>query len=107
MTSSSLIRSLRIDSSFVVVFKSGKIEEKQDEIVSEMKRANLDAFDEELREIRSKGIVDFFFILVAIFSGCVCMMLIEEWRFEQGLYWAIVTVSLLFSPCDIVLLLSR
>lgn len=59
-----------------------------------MRKANLEAFDEELREIRSKGIVDFFFILVAIFSGCLCMVLIEGWSFEQGLYWAIVTVRI-------------
>jgi hypothetical protein len=61
-----------------------------------MRKANLEAFDEELREIRSKGIVDFFFILVAIFSGCLCMVLIEGWSFEQGLYWAIVTVRIPF-----------
>ncbi len=60
-----------------------------------MKKANLEAFDDELREIRSKGIVDFFFILLAIFSGCLCMVLIESWSFEQGIYWAIVTVRIL------------
>ena len=64
-----------------------------EEVVSEFKKANLEVFEEELSEIRSKGVVDFFFILVAIFSGCVAMMAIEGWVFEQGLYWAIVTVT--------------
>lgn len=62
-------------------------------MMSEFRRANLEAYDLELKEIRSKGIVDFFFILVAVFSGAVCMMFIEDWLWEQSIYWACVTVT--------------
>jgi hypothetical protein len=69
------------------------VEENDRQVISEFKKANMDAYDAELKDIRSKGIVDFFFILVAIFSGAFCMMWVEEWSWEQCLYWACVTVT--------------
>jgi hypothetical protein len=83
-------------------------EEKPPEVVSELRRANIAAFEEELKEIRSKGIVDFFFLFVSIFSGAVCMMWIEGWPFADAIYWGCVTVSgfLLFS-CLVLFLFFR
>jgi hypothetical protein len=66
--------------------------ERKEEVIPEFKRAIVEAYDKELSEVRAKGIVDFFFVFVAIFSGALCMMYIEEWTWEQSLYWACVTV---------------
>jgi hypothetical protein len=69
------------------------VEQVHADTVDKLNSATLQAYEEELSEIRSKGIVDFFFLLISIFSGAVCMMFIEGWKFEEGLYWAVVTVT--------------
>jgi hypothetical protein len=68
-----------------------------DEVVAddsdEMQNINLKIFEEELREIRSKGFIDLLFVLIAIFSGAVCMKFIEGWHFDESFYWACVTAT--------------
>jgi hypothetical protein len=56
-----------------------------------MKNINIAIYEEELREIRSKGIVDGFFLFIALISGAIGMMIIEGWSFSDALYWASVT----------------
>jgi roadblock/LC7 domain-containing protein len=58
---------------------------------------NLQMYEEELRQLRSKGLVDFLFVIIAVFSGALCMIRIEGWKFDDAFYWACVTVSTLFT----------
>ena len=60
--------------------------------IAKMKSMNLAIYEDELRELRSKGLVAMFFVLLSIFSGAVIMMFIEGWFFLDSLYWACVTV---------------
>ncbi len=56
-----------------------------------MKNIKIAIYEKELREIRSKGIVDGFLLFVALISGAIGMMIIEDWNFSDALYWASVT----------------
>lgn len=60
--------------------------------MKEMKNMNIAIYEDELRELRSKGLVDLLFVLASIFSGAVCMVFIEKWNFLDSFYWACVTV---------------
>ena len=75
----------------------GKVftEKVNEESIAKMKNMNLAIYEDELRELRSKGLVAMFFVLLSIFSGALIMMLIEGWAFLDSLYWACVTVILL------------
>jgi len=65
------------------------------ESVKVMKNMNMAIYEDELRELRSKGLVDFMFVFLSIFSGAVCMVFIEDWSFLNSFYWACVTVGFL------------
>jgi len=54
---------------------------------------NLQVYEEELREVRSKGLVDLSFVAISLLSGAACMTAIEGWSFSDAFYWACVTVS--------------
>lgn len=70
------------------------IEEIQEESSKQAKDVNMQVYHDSLREIRSKGMVDFFFVLISVFSGAICMSIIEHWKFDDAFYWACVTVIL-------------
>eukprot|EP01038_Epipyxis_sp_PR26KG_P005583 gene5583-7708_t len=63
------------------------------ESVTKIKNMNLAVYENELRELQIKGIVDGLFILIAIFSGSIGMILIEGWTFNDSIYWACVTIT--------------
>ncbi len=67
------------------------LEQIHTDTAEKMKNINIAIYEEELREIRSKGIVDGFFLFVALISGAIGMMIIEDWNFSDALYWASVT----------------
>lgn len=67
--------------------------QQQKEIMNKLMTVNLQGYDEELNAIKYRGIVDLFFVFVAVFSGGFCMMWIEDWSWEQSIYWACVTVT--------------
>ena len=69
------------------------------ENIEVIKNMNIAIYENEMREIRSKGIVDLFFVLLSIFSGAIIMVFIEGWQFEDSLYWACVTVSICCCCC--------
>eukprot|EP01039_Chlorochromonas_danica_P004726 gene4726-5174_t len=66
-------------------------QQKDAESLTQLKAINLQIYEEELREIRSKGLVDLCFVLVSILSGAACMVGIEGWSFSDAFYWACVT----------------
>lgn len=76
-------------------------EKIQKDSLNQMKNMNLAIYEDELRELRSKGVVDLFFIFIAIFSGAVCMYFIEGWHFDDSFYWACVTVRAFNSMASI------
>lgn len=67
-------------------------EKVNEDSITKMKSMNLAIYEDELRELWSKGLVAMFFVLLSIFSGTVIMMFIEGWFFLDSLYWACVTV---------------
>lgn len=69
------------------------LEKLTEEEGEQMKNVNIQIYEDELRELRSKGLVDGFFVFVSVFSGAICMMFIEGWKFEDSLYWACVTAT--------------
>jgi hypothetical protein len=58
-----------------------------------LKAMNLQIYEDELREVRSKVLVDLLFVAVSLLSGAACMTAIEHWAFADAFYWACVTVS--------------
>lgn len=60
--------------------------------LAKMKAINMQVYEEELRAVRSKMIVDLLFVLVSLLSGAACMTFIEGWSFSEAFYWASVTV---------------
>lgn len=67
------------------------LEQEASSDMRKMKAISLQVYEEELREIRSKGLVDLLFVAVSLLSGAVCMSLIEDWPFDDSFYWACVT----------------
>ena len=80
-------------------------EKVNEDSIAKMKSMNLAIYEDELRELRSKGLVAMFFVLLSIFSGTVIMMFIEGWFFLDSLYWACVTVIAVLCMYEIFYLL--
>lgn len=93
-----------MDASEVTAFTRAKqqmykymLEQVLDGNNGKMQDMNLQVYEEELRQLRSKGLVDFLFVVIAVLSGALCMTRIEGWSFDEAFYWACVTVSALFT----------
>ena len=69
------------------------VETEEAAALRNMKKINMQIYEEELREVRSKGLVDFFYLLISIFSGAAFMCAIEGWTFQDAFYWACVTAT--------------
>lgn len=54
---------------------------------------NMQVYEDELRQLRSRGLVHLIFVAFAVLSGATCMTQIEGWKFDEAFYWASVTVS--------------
>lgn len=50
-------------------------------------------FNQELREIRSAVVLNFFLVLVVILVGAGIFSSIEKWDYVNGVYWACATVT--------------
>lgn len=69
------------------------VEQLHSDTSGQLKDMNMAIYEDELREVRSKGLVDGMFVVVSMFVGAVCMMTLEGWTFDEAIYWAVVTVS--------------
>lgn len=69
------------------------LDQMKEDDSSKMQDMNLQVYEEELRQLRSKGLVDFLFVVVAVLSGAAAMTRIEGWKFDAAFYWACVTVT--------------
>eukprot|EP01031_Cornospumella_fuschlensis_P043619 gene43619-53345_t len=49
------------------------VETEEAAALRNMKKINMQIYEEELREVRSKGLVDFFYLVISIFSGAAFM----------------------------------
>jgi hypothetical protein len=65
----------------------------QEDGAAQMKRIHMQIYEKELREIRSKGLVDLFYAIVSVLSGATAMTVIEGWSFPDAFYWACVTAT--------------
>lgn len=68
------------------------VERLNKDSAGQIKDMNLAIYEDKLREVRSKGLVDGLFVVFSMFAGAICMVFIEKWTFNEAIYWAVVTV---------------